>query len=101
MIVALVVASLLSTPPAQDVVYEPGNGVRNPVLIREVKPGYTADAMRRKVEGVVELSAVVLKDGTVGDTRVTRSLDPDLDKEAERAAKQWRFRPGTKDGVAV
>jgi periplasmic protein TonB len=86
---------------AQDQVYEIGNGIKAPVLIREVKPGYTEGAMRRKVQGLVELDAVVLKDGTVGDTTIRRSLDEDLDQEAIKALKQWRFRPGTKDGEAV
>jgi protein TonB len=76
-------------------------GVKAPQLIREVKPKYTADAMRRKVEGTVEVDAVILADGTVGDITVKRSLDPDLDEEAVKAAKQWRFRPGTKDGDPV
>ena len=86
---------------AQEQVYEIGSGVRSPVLIKEVKPQYTEAAMRRKVQGVVELTAVVLKDGSVGDTTVKRSLDEDLDQEAIKAAKQWRFKPGTKEGEPV
>lgn len=82
-------------------VYKVGDGVTSPVLIREVKPNYTGEAMRRKVQGTVEVTAVVLADGTVGDVTVKRSLDPDLDVEAIRAAKQWRFKPGTKDGTPV
>ena len=77
------------------------DGVKAPVVTREIKPKYTADAMRRKVEGTVEVDAVILADGTVGDVTVKRSLDPDLDAEAIRATKQWRFRPGTKDGEPV
>jgi periplasmic protein TonB len=80
---------------------EPGNGVTSPVLVKEVKPNYTRSAMDRKVEGIVELSAVVQSDGTVGDAHVTRSLDDDLDEQAIIAVKQWQFRPGTKDGKAV
>ena len=72
-----------------------------PVLIKEVKPNYTEGAMRRKVQGTVELSAVVTKDGDVGGVSVIQSLDPELDEEAIKAAKQWRFRPGTKDGKPV
>ena len=77
------------------------NGVKHPVLVREVKPNYTSDAMRRKVQGVVEMSGVVKTDGTVTDMQVTRSLDPDLDAEALKAFEQWRFKPGTKDEQAV
>ncbi len=84
-------------------VYRPGNGVELPRILREVKPMYTADAMRAKVQGVVELEAVVLPDGSVGDVRVTHSLDPvfGLDEEAIKAVKQWRFVPGTRLGQPV
>lgn len=93
---------LVGTAQAQSgEVYKIGQGITSPVLIKEVKPVYTKAAMDRKVQGSVELEAVILEDGTVGDTRVTRSLDDDLDQEAIKAAKQWRFRPGMKDGKAV
>ena len=83
--------------------YRPGNGVLSPRLLREVKPNYTADAMRAKIQGVVTLEAVVLPDGSVGPVRVTRSLDATfgLDQEAERTVKQWRFAPGTRNGQPV
>ena len=75
--------------------FRPGNGVTNPTLLKEVKPNYTAEGMRLKIQGVVYLEAVVLKNGTVGDVRVTKSLDraSGLDDEAIRAAKQWMFVP--------
>jgi periplasmic protein TonB len=83
--------------------YRPGNGVENPRLIREVKPSYTADAMRAKIQGAVWLECVVLPDGSVGEVRVIRSLDSTfgLDQEAIKAAKQWRFAPGTRFGEPV
>ena len=83
--------------------YRPGSGVTVPTVIREVKPAYTADAMRAKVQGAVWLECVVMPDGTVGDVKVTRSLDPifGLDQEAIKAAKQWRFRPGMRQGEPV
>lgn len=84
-------------------VYQPGNGVTLPVVVREVKPQYTAEAMRAKVQGTVWLECVVLPDGTVGPVEVVRSLDTSfgLDQEAVKAAKQWRFRPGTRFGEPV
>ncbi len=83
-------------------VYTPGeDGVTSPVLIKQVKPRYTDGAMQRKVEGVVEYSAVVQSDGTIGDIRVTRSLDEELDQQGIEALRQWEFKPGTKDGKAV
>jgi len=83
--------------------YRPGNGVEIPVLRKEVKPIYTADAMRAKIQGEVWLDCVVKADGTVGECGVTRSLDSTfgLDQEAVKAAKQWRFVPGRRLGQPV
>jgi len=83
--------------------YRPGNGVTTPVVVREVKPAYTSDAMRAKVQGSVLLECIVRPDGSVGDVKVARSLDPvfGLDLEAMKAARQWRFRPGMRQGEPV
>jgi periplasmic protein TonB len=83
--------------------FRPGNGVNLPQPLKEVKPQYTADAMRAKVQGTVLLECVVLPDGSVGAVEVVRSLDSafGLDQEAIKAAKQWRFRPGTRFGEPV
>ena len=83
--------------------YRPGAGITLPVVLVEKKPAYTADAMRAKVQGAVWLECIVMPDGTVGDVKVTRSLDPifGLDLEAIKAAKQWRFRPGMRQGEPV
>ena len=84
-------------------VYRPGNGVETPRLLREVTPKDSAEAMRAKVQGLVLVEAVVLPDGSVGDVRVVRSLDQNfgLDDEAIKAARQWRFQPGTRFGEPV
>ncbi len=84
-------------------VYRPGSGVTNPRVLREVKPQYTSDAMRAKIQGTVLLECIVRPDGSVGDVQVLRSLDPTfgLDQEAIKAAKQWRFSPGMHLGEAV
>ena len=84
-------------------VYRPGAGIVNPRVLREVKPQYTSEALRAKVTGTVILEVVVLPDGTVGDVRVTRSLDPvfGLDEEAIKAARQWLFDPATRFGEPV
>jgi protein TonB len=83
--------------------YRPGNGVTLPQLVYEQKPMYTSDAMRAKVQGSVLIEAVVAADGSVRDVRVVRSLDPTfgLDEEAIKAARQWRFKPGTRLGQPV
>ena len=84
-------------------VFRPGNGVSIPRVLREVKPTYTAEAMRAKVQGSVFLECVILPDGSVGRVEVVKSLDPTfgLDQEAIKAARQWRFAPGTRFGEPV
>ncbi len=83
--------------------FQPGNGVSWPRLVQEVKPNYTADAMRAQVQGFVELDIVVLPDGSVGRVRIVRSLDSrfGLDEEAIKAVRRWRFDPGRRLGKAV
>jgi protein TonB len=84
-------------------VFRAGNGVEWARPLSRVSPQYTADAVRAKVQGVVQLECVVLATGSVGDCEVTRSLDRPfgLDQEAIRAARQWRFQPGTRQGRPV
>jgi protein TonB len=83
--------------------YRPGNGVETPRLLKEVKPQYTAQAMRAKIQGEVLLECIIGPDGSVGNIRVVRSLDSafGLDQEAIKAARQWRFAPGTRQGQPV
>jgi TonB family protein len=83
-------------------VYRPGSGVSPPTLLQQVKPTYTAEALRLKIQGTVMLELIVQRDGTLSDIRVIRSLDPKgLDREAVVAVEQWRFGPGRLDGVPV
>jgi TonB family protein len=83
--------------------YRPGNGVISPEVIHEEKPQYTSEAMRAKVQGIVEVEAIVMPDGTVSQVQIVRSLDDrfGLDQKAVEAVKRWRFRPGTRMGKPV
>jgi periplasmic protein TonB len=78
-------------------------GLTDPEPIFEKKPEYTSAAMRAKVQGTVEVQAVVNPDGSVSRVQIVRSLDDrfGLDEEAMKAVRQWRFRPGVKGGKPV
>lgn len=93
------------TAASQDAtgVYAPGQGVVVPRLVKEVKPQYTDEAKAAGIQGPIGLNAVVLDDGSVGDVKVTKSLDTvhGLDEQAVKAMKQWVFEPGKKDGKPV
>jgi protein TonB len=83
--------------------YRPGSGVESPRLLRDAKPQYTADAMRAKIQGRVEIECIVEPTGQCGRIQVVRSLDPvfGLDQEAIKAVRQWRFVPGRYKGQEV
>jgi TonB family protein len=81
--------------------YADGMGITRPRVVREVKPVYTPEAMEAKLEGEVLLEIVVKEDGTVGDVEIVRRLAPELDEQAVRAARGWRFTPALRDGKPV
>jgi TonB family protein len=81
--------------------YTIGDGVSAPILKSHVHPTYSDAARTARIQGIVLLEGVVETDGTLTNIRVARSLDPDLDRNAVAALKQWRFEPGKRDGLAV
>jgi len=72
-----------------------------PRVLSRVNPVYPPEARRERIQGAVMLQAVIEADGSVGDVKVVRSLDPRLDAAAVEAVKQWRYEPGTVDGQPV
>jgi TonB family protein len=79
----------------------PGAGVTQPLLLSKVEPSYSEEARKARLQGRVQLQAVVNTNGMAVDFTVKTSLGLGLDEEAVRAVKQWRFSPGAKDGVVV
>jgi TonB family protein len=71
-----------------------------PRVIHDVKPRYTPEAIRAKIQGLVGVEAIVEADGSISNARIARSLDTDfgLDTQALLAAYGWQFTPGLIDG---
>jgi TonB family protein len=84
-----------------DTPYAVGGDVKAPTVLYRVEPQYSEEARKARYEGTVVLQAIVRRDGTVDIVRLVRSLGYGLDQNAMEALKQWRFRPATKDGIAV
>jgi len=76
-------------------VERPGPGVLRPLPTRKVYPGPSATST---ITGQVAMVAVVNADGTVGDVRIVKALDPALDAAALAAVRQWIFEPALKSG---
>ena len=63
---------------------------------------YPPVAQENGIQGKVTVQFVVTKTGSVGQVKVVRGKDPDLDKEAVRVVKSLpKFTPGKMNGHAV
>ena len=77
------------------------SAVRPPELIHRVEPEYPEPLRQARVEGLVEMEAVVTEAGEISNLRVARSTDPRLEAPARAAVAQWRYRPATFEGKPV
>jgi TonB family protein len=87
--------------PSMPSTYRAGNGVIRPELLYKVEPEYSEAARKEKFQGVVVLYVVVDPSGHATNISVMKSLGLGLDQKAVEAVLQWRFNPGTKEGVPV
>jgi protein TonB len=78
-----------------------GGDVKAPVATDRVDPEYTEVARKSRVAGLVIVEAVINKYGRVEQVRVVKGLPMGLSEAAERAVRQWRFKPGTLNGQPV
>jgi TonB family protein len=71
------------------------------VLLYKVRPNYTEEARKNKIQGIVVARILIGADGTVKKVQIVRGLPDGLNEEAIRAAYQMRFKPATKAGRPV
>ena len=61
---------------------------------------YPPMAAEMGIEGVVTVEFMVKADGSIGDAKIVRMVDPDLEEEALRVVMNMpRWNPASKDGV--
>jgi TonB family protein len=84
------------------VAYTPGKDIVNPIPITMPAPHYTNVARDTRIEGIVVLTAIVRKDGTIDTFQILKGLGYGLDESAiQTVAKYWKFKPGTFKGQPV
>ncbi|MEN8154469.1 MAG: TonB family protein [Acidobacteriota bacterium] len=71
--------------------------VKDPVLIKKVKPLYPKEAVKKRISGKVVIEAVCDIHGKVSHARVLKG-DPLLGKAALKAVSQWIYEPYIIDG---
>lgn len=89
-------------PPGIYTLEEPG--ISKPVFLQKVAPKYPRDAVKAKVQGYVVVEATLGKNGKARDFTVLRALAKGkygFEVAAIESVKQWKFKPGTKEGSPV
>jgi periplasmic protein TonB len=75
-------------------------GVTQGLLIHKVQPNYPPLARQARIQGAVQLQALISKQGTIENLRVI-SGHPMLSPSAIDAVKQWRYKPYILNGEPV
>lgn len=89
-------ASAAVVPPS----YPGGKDAMNTYLTENMK--YPEMAKQNGIEGVVSVIFTVKADGSIGNIKIKRMVDPDLESEAIRLVKGMpSWKPATDNGTAV
>jgi len=74
---------------------------RKPKIVHYSVPQYPESARKKAIEGTVLVLVTINREGRVEQARVTKSVDPALDKAALAAARQCEFSPPYLNGHKV
>jgi protein TonB len=96
----IVSATPISVPQPSPQMLRVSQGVSQGLLLRRVQPIYPAQAMQMRVQGAVQLQAVVSKEGNITEVKVL-SGDGILARAAVDAVKQWKYKPYYLNGEPV
>jgi TonB family protein len=90
------------TPPNGPGPVRVGGNIRAPRKLKNVAPVYPERMRDAGLEAVVQVEAIIGRDGSVGSARVvSASIHPDFALGAIDAVRQWRFEPTLLNGKPV
>jgi len=74
-----------------------------PIILKKVEPQYPPIAERMGITGVVIVNALISENGDVIQTVIIKGIKGPygLNEAAEKAVRQWKFKPALKNGVRV
>ncbi len=74
-----------------------------PITLKTVEPEYPPLAKRMGIEGTVVVNALISENGDVIQTFIIKGIKGPygLNEVAEKAVRQWKFKPALKNGVRV
>lgn len=89
-----------SVPTPSGQAFKVSQGVSQGLLIKRVAPMYPQQAKLSRIQGAVQLQAVIGKDGSITSVSAL-SGDPILARAALDAVRQWKYKPYDLDGQAI
>jgi hypothetical protein len=76
-------------------------GFKAPEFLNRVKPEYATEAEMADITATVEAMVVFRSNSDVGGIEITRWAGFGLDESSERAIRQLKFKPATRDGNRI
>jgi TonB family protein len=88
----------VASSPAERPLGPPSTDFQPLEILSKFSPIYTEEARRLGIQGEVTLSVVFQATGAIRVIGIIKSLGHGLDRAAEQAAHQIRFKPAQRDG---
>ena len=76
-------------------------GFKPPEFLNRVKPEYPHEAESADITATLEARVVLRSNGEIGEIQFTRWAGFGLEESAERAIRQLKFKPATRDGRPI
>lgn len=95
------VATAPSRAPDGSLAWRIGGEVKPPVATHKVDPKYPAEALKQQVGGICIVQLVIDEKGNVAHAASLSGPSPEIEQAAVDAARQWKFKPATRNGAPV
>lgn len=86
--------------PVEEKIYEV-HEVKAPVLLRRVAPPYPQQLVSTRMKATVVVRCIIDRNGRVRDPQILRPALPPFNAAVIDAVQQWRYTPGSRNGIAV
>lgn len=82
-------------------VFQVGELDQPPAPIKRIAPVYPRELKKNRVQGYANIVFIVDEEGSVTDVSIEKTNHREFGINAESAVRQWKFKPGFKDGSPV
>jgi protein TonB len=86
--------------PVEEKIYEV-HEVKAPVLLHRVAPPYPQQLVSTRKKAIVVVRCIIDRNGRVRDPQILRPDLPPFNAAVIDAVQQWRYTPGSRNGIAV